>query len=102
MTFDSFSKYKNMQPIKVDGKRTIGLWPEPEVFSKLDENTDITYYKVTSVAAGRPDLISNTFYGSPYYYWILIAYNKPLDVIGWPTTGTIIKIPKRYAITSIL
>jgi hypothetical protein len=42
----------------------------------------------------RPDLISNIFYGTPSYWWLLMEYNNIFDPFEGFNVGDRILIPK--------
>jgi hypothetical protein len=96
---DSFSRFRETQPIVTDalngGKiETFGLWKEPSFLTgPLDPQLDVINIKVDGSRAGRPDLIANDVYGSPSYFWVLIAYNKPKDLFGWPRVNSVVLAP---------
>ena len=72
---------------------TFGVWTKFN-FLKVRPNEDqIKVFCVTSASEGRPDLISNQIYGTPYLDWVLIAFNNVRDPINWPTAGMIIEYP---------
>jgi hypothetical protein len=96
---DSFSRFQETRPIITDSPyggriETFGLWKEPTFLTKfLDPQLDLIHIRVDGSRVGRPDLIANDVYGSPSYYWVLIAYNKPKDLFGWPQINTIVLAP---------
>jgi len=96
----SFSRFKNTEHVRVDGVETFGRWKRPPALEQLDIN-QVIKLQVTSDLEGRPDLIANEYYYSPYYDWIIIMYNNPENPVGWPKTGEIIDIPIRNAISEL-
>lgn len=97
---DSFSRFRETQPIVSDSPygggrmETFGLWKEPSFLTQfLDPQLDLVHIKVDGSRAGRPDLIANDVYGSPSFFWVLIAYNKPKDVFGWPRINDVVLAP---------
>ena len=96
----TYSRFGISSPIAYDnGIETFGLM-KPYAF--LDEKNltqdEITVIKVTSDVAGRPDLIAWQLYNQPVLSWVIILFNKPLNPIGWPQTGTVIKVPDASAV----
>jgi len=100
---DSFSRFLETQVIIVDGKETFGSWKEPEFLKReLDEQLEIIKIRVDNTTQGRPDIIANDLYGSPQFFWVLIAFNKPKNPVGWPPTGAVIKAPTSEVVLSNL
>jgi len=68
------------------------------VFDNMVENLDTAYeYTVGYVPNGyehRPDLISNTFYGTPKYWWLLLLVNGISDPFEGFLHNQRILIPK--------
>ena len=57
----------------------------------------ITEYQVGYVPTGfehRPDLISEVFYNTPNYWWLLLLYNNISDPFEGLNVGDRILIPK--------
>jgi hypothetical protein len=95
MPIDSSSRFKNTPFINVDGVPQLSRWVEPDFL------TTAPYQLVTVLAQfeGRPDNLSQYLYGTPEYFWVLVAFNKPSDTLNWPKAGEIIKVPD---VTSII
>lgn len=68
--------------------------------SKLSQSDDDTWFEVTNVYRYRPDLISNTFYGSVEYTWLVRQYNGALDD-DFFEVGVIIRLPLKTRVTSM-
>jgi len=98
---ESFSRFRNSEPVRLSGVDTFGLWSKPDVMRDLTID-QVTSYKVPNNRQGRVDLIATDFYGSPFYQWIIIMHNQPLNPIGWPKTGAIIEVPNIEVISSLL
>jgi hypothetical protein len=97
---DSFSRFKDTQPIITDAPvpggrvETFGLWKPPKFLTMpLDPQNDVMRIQVDARRAGRPDLIADDIYGSPSYYWVLITFNQPDRILGWPQNGLVIQAP---------
>jgi hypothetical protein len=103
LTRSTLSRFANTDPIIHNGKEAYGLWVRPNVINPnvLNEN-DIQTIQITQHYAGRPDLIAVNEYGTPYLEWVVIMFNRPLNPLGWPQVGLLIKIPKRTIIRSLL
>jgi hypothetical protein len=61
--------------------------------STVDNNYQ---YKIGKIPLGyehRPDLISNLFYNSPGYWWLLMAVNGVVDPFDGFNVNDLIKLP---------
>jgi len=98
---DSLSRFKFSESIIRDGKETFGMWKRPD-FMKVENvsDTDVFYFSIDQSTAGRPDLISQQMYGTPMLEWVVIMFNRPLNPIGWPKSGTVIKLPTQSVVFS--
>lgn len=85
----SKSRFRLSERIDFDGKQTFGRWVEPSFMRKPPQQV----YIVPAQFAKRVDLISNFMYGSPQYYWAIVAYNAPRNPLNWPEAGETIRIP---------
>lgn len=103
MPFDlpSYSRFRDTDHILYNDSHTFGLWNEPDVLKSIDDR-DIINYDVDAGYSGRPDLIANEFYGSSFYDWIIIMFNKPLNPIGWPHHGDTIRVPSKDSVVDVL
>lgn len=88
-----YSRYVDTESIFWNGEETLGLYELPDRLKNL-ESADLINYKVQSGHAGRPDLISEEYYRTPYFSWVIVMHNKPRNPIGWPKLGEVISIPK--------
>jgi hypothetical protein len=93
----SNSRFKFTPSVIFDGQETFGRWVPPDA---LDRPEEATLYKVTSQVAGRPDLISFQFFGTPDLYWAIIAMNKPRTLL-WPNAGDVIMIPSEAILSEL-
>jgi hypothetical protein len=57
------------------------------------EDDEIVIITVDQRIAGRPDIIASEQYGTSFYDWIVIMFNRPQDTMDFPRAGTVIKIP---------
>lgn len=91
---DPQSRFGLTTPIVFDGVETFGLTVQ---FPFLDPNnlkpTEIVSLQVTPELAGKPWAISQQLYNSPVLDWVIVLFNKPLNPVSWPATGTVIKAP---------
>jgi hypothetical protein len=53
----------------------------------------IDKYKITAATANRPDLISNIYYGSYNFGWLIHYHNDNLNPFTDYTIGTVVNIP---------
>ena len=86
--FAQNSRYRQTPIVKFDGFDTLGPWTEPEFL----ESNPLTTLIADGTNAGRADLISQQFYGTPDFFWAIIAYNRSTD-INFPKTGDEVRIP---------
>lgn len=67
------------------------------LYDALVENIDTVFnYEVGYIPAGavhRPDLISNVFYGTPSYWWLIMLCNNVTDPFEQLNEGDQIIIP---------
>jgi hypothetical protein len=103
MAFDlpHYSRYKETSRIIWRDSETFGLYQIQDRLQSL-EIKELINIKVTSGLAGRPDLIANEHYGTPYYSWIIVMHNSPLNPIGWPRQGSVISIPNPFVVDDII
>lgn len=95
----SFSRFNGTEAFIRDGKEVFGRWARPDFLNedKLNEN-DISKVFIDNTLAGRPDLIANQAYGTPFLEWVIIMFNNPKDLLGWPKAGTVIKVVNKNKI----
>lgn len=60
-------------------------------------NLSEVYHVVEPTEEGRLDMISNLYYGSPRFYWLIAEANKIIDPFT-VISGTILLIPKLESI----
>lgn len=100
---NSLSRFNETEPIVRDGVSTFGLWIRPDVINIKDINEqDLVTIKVDQRHAGRPDVIANEQYGTSFLEWVVVMFNRPLNPLGWPQAGTIIKIPNRQVVSRLI
>jgi hypothetical protein len=99
LLFNSTSRFKNTEPIVVDGKETLGRWVRPDFLKEgaLQEQ-DIVRLNIDQKYAGRPDVIATDLYGTPSLDWVITMYCRPINTLGWPRAGTVIKVPSTAAV----
>lgn len=83
--------------LKRKGKKTTTLL-NSDIFDKFRDDVKDEYeYEVGYIPEGfehRPDLISNVFYGSPKYWWLVLLVNDINDPFEGLNQGDQILIPK--------
>ena len=96
----AFTRFNRTDKIIIDGKETYGFWSQPIWLKERPNDEDILTYNVGNDVEGRPDLISNEIYNTPFLDWVLIAFNNrffPTEeskiVLNWPRAGSIIRYP---------
>lgn len=100
---NSLSRFNQTDPVIRNGITTYGLWVRPlAVYRNAIDEQDLITIKVDQQHAGRPDKIANEQYGSPFLEWVVVMFNSPLNPIGWPQAGSIIKIPTQQAISRLI
>lgn len=88
--YSNACRYKNSRTLRDEetGKLFHENWTQKFVdYSNQDE-----YYVVTNVEENRLDIISNMFYNTPRYWWVLALANYIIDPFDIPI-GTNIRIP---------
>lgn len=98
MNFNGYSRFKRTDTVIYDGVETVEVWSPPSFLTNNISNDLIRTYIVPSNHNGRPDLISNKVYGTPYFDWVLLAFNNVTDVLNWPPTGLQLKYPIRSVV----
>ena len=101
MILPHYSRYIDTERIFWEGNESLGLYVVPEKIRSL-EPKDLISVKITPGFAGRPDLISQEYYSTPYYSWIILMHNAPLNTIGWPKQGDTITIPNSTVADDII
>lgn len=87
--YKNASRYKNLRTIQSDtGKIYHETW-----FQKfIDYSSEDQYHTVTLDEVGRLDIISNNYYDTPRYWWVIALANYILDPFDVPL-GTSLRIP---------
>lgn len=98
---DSLSRFYRVDPILFNGVSTFGKWPRPDwLKQELVNEQDILLFQVDQQYAGRPDLIAEHFYQTPFLEWVIVMFNRPLNPLGFPKAGSVIKILSRTVVFS--
>ena len=86
------SRYLNNETKKTGEGNTVY---KTKRLKKIPVKNDDIY--VASQTGDRLDLLSNQYYGSPAYWWIIANANNIHDGKLGLKDGTILRIPKDYA-----
>lgn len=73
------------------GRYFLGTFPTTEL---PPDQTD-SFYVVQGSDAGRPDLISYKFYGTPAFYWVILWINGIADPFEQLYPGMMLRIPSQ-------
>jgi hypothetical protein len=71
----------------------VGSTTYDDFIRRLDNQFDYTIGYVPVEAAHRPDIISNVFYNTPSYWWLILVVNNIPDPFNGLNAGDQIKIP---------
>ena len=96
-----YSRYIDTEIVEWEGSNNIGLYQVQENLRNIKVE-DLINVRITTGFAGRPDLISQKYYNTPYYSWVIVIHNAPLNPIGWPRQGDLISMPDPRIITNII
>lgn len=100
LSYNQFSRFKTTESVLYQGKETISTWKKPSFLTKEISQSLVYSFQVTAEYNGRPDLISNRLYQTPFYDWVLLAFNNVTDTLNWPPTGLIIKYPDKTLVST--
>lgn len=89
----TYSRFKQTEIVIFDGEQVFGRWKSPSMLRRSLSASEMTTFYVSHQFAGRPDLIANVVYGDSELDWVIIALNRPADVLNWPRPGDVIKVP---------
>ena len=65
-----------------------------DTVANLDNTLQYSRGRIPVMHQHRPDLISNTFYDSPRYWWLILHANAIEDPFNFYNKGDIIRIPQ--------
>lgn len=95
-----YSRLDKTAMVVVDGHETHGVWNTPTWLREKPEDNLIFTFNVDNRYEGRPDLISNQIYNTPFLDWVLIAFNAKFypnsdsrKILNWPRSGDIVRYP---------
>jgi hypothetical protein len=87
------SRYVKTPLVSFDGKETYTKWTQQGVFTTRPPENKITKYQVSQIEAGRPDLVALSVYNNSKFDWVIIAFNNPKSIFGWPKPLEVIEYP---------
>lgn len=90
-----WSRFRETGTIFQDGEEVYGVWTLPAVLTQELRSDQVSLRVIRNDLAGRPDLISYQEYGTSELDWLLLAFNNVRDVMNWPKSGEVIRIPAR-------
>lgn len=93
-TDNPVSRYLQGGTTEVFEKR-LGWWER----RTITERDDDIVYIIPKEYEHRPDRVSNHFYGTPDLMWLVLQYNKILDVTTEFVVGKEIKLPNRSRVS---
>jgi hypothetical protein len=96
-----YSRYIDTEQVFWKKEESFGLYEVSERIKSLKPK-DLISIKITTGLAGRPDLIAQENYGTPYYSWVIVIHNSPLNPIGLPKQGDVITIPTATIVDFII
>lgn len=88
--YSNSSRYKNLR--RIQDEDTKKIYHESWSQNTVSMSDSDTYYTVTAAEENRLDIIANTYYGTPKYWWVIALANYIIDPFDVPT-GTQLRIP---------
>lgn len=88
--YKNASRYKNLRRIQDDTTKKI--YHENWIQKIIETSENDSYYTVTKAEEGRLDIISNMYYNTPKYWWVVALANYIIDPFDIPV-GTYLRIP---------
>jgi hypothetical protein len=89
----SYSRFLKTDTIEYKGVITYGRWKRFEFLSNELPEDLIGLFTVSTITAGRPDLISDAVYDTTKFDWVLLAFNGVREPFGWPVAGDLVRYP---------
>lgn len=91
---EPLNRFNLSDPIVFNDVETFGLLTKYPFLNAANlEDSQIQTITVTQEMAGNPPMISNKLYRTPMLDWVIVLFNKPLNPVNWPQTGSIIRAP---------
>jgi len=95
--YNRFSRYVHGGVTETAGNRL--EWHERLVIPP--DETDISYI-VENIYDRRPDMLASVFYNEPRYWLVIAQRNNILDPFSEMTAGTILNIPTKERLMTLL
>ena len=89
------SRYKNLRQIHDEENNR--LYHETWVQKFVDKSADDSYFTVTITEKDRLDMVSQYYYNTPKYWWIIAIANYIIDPFDIPV-GTVLRIPPSLSV----
>ena len=93
INYTNNSRYKNLRTLYDENRKVIVHETWKPMYVK-EESSD-TFYTVTLETENRLDMIANSYYDSPRYWWVIALANNIDDPFDVPS-GTLLRIPSIY------
>lgn len=84
------SRYSNVR--RILDSESARLYHETINKQEIPETSDDIYYTVDNTSINRLDIISNRYYDTPLYWWIIAIANNIIDPFDIKL-GTVLRIP---------
>lgn len=91
VTYKNASRYTNVRTLKDD--ETGNIYHENWVQKFVDKSANDSYMTVSIREKDRLDIISNDYYNTPNYWWVIALGNYIIDPFNVPV-GTYLRIPQ--------
>ena len=88
------SRYEKIQTIKDSGIE----YHSTNRIRGVKYSASDKYYTVTNMTKNRLDIISNVFYNTPIYWWVIAEANVIFDVFNDVYVGRTLRIPQLMSI----
>lgn len=96
INYTNNSRYKNLRTL-FDEERKVIVHENWNPMAVMEASTD-TFYTVALETENRLDIIANTYYDSPRYWWVIALANNIDDPFDVPI-GTVLRIPSISNVT---
>lgn len=87
--YNNNSRYKNLR--RLEGEKG-KLYHENWIKKYIDESSEDQFMTVSLDDENRLDIISNRYYGTPRYWWVIALANEIIDPFDIPI-GMYLRIP---------
>ena len=93
--------FENFSSITYNGYKCCNILARPKILKRVSRNP-YAFYPLQLRQGDRPDTVSEAYYGSFFYSWIVLLSNNILDpYFGWQMTQNIFQefIANKYGST---